>query len=132
MALVKYAGLRIALFVAVAALLYAVGVRSLFVNAIIAILISGVASLFLLDRVRNEAGASLEHKVGRNPIQRLNDRMDAAARAEDEADDAARAARAAREAGEAPEATEVPAEPEPPGLRSSERPEGDAEDRTSN
>jgi hypothetical protein len=106
MAFLKYMGLRLALFVAVAALLYAVGIRNLFVNAMLAILISGVASLFVLDRVRDEAGASLERKIGRSPMQRISDRMNAATTAEDEADDAARAARAAREAPDTPEASE--------------------------
>ena len=92
MALLKYTGLRIVIFVVIAALLYAVGVRNLFVNAMLAILLSGVLSLFLLDRVREDAGATLERRWGAHPMQRISDRMDASARAEDEADDAARAA----------------------------------------
>lgn len=132
MALLKYVSLRLALFVVVAALLYAVGVRSLFINAMIAILISGIASLFLLDRVRNDAGVVLEQKVGGHPLHRISARMDAAARAEDEADDAARAAREAAAAPDAPTAPAEPAADDTPGLRSPARPEGDSEDRTSN
>jgi hypothetical protein len=122
MAVLKYVALRLALFFAVAALLYAVGVRNVLINAMIAILISGIASLFLLDRVRNDAGVVLEQKVSRHPLQRISERMDAAARAEDEADDAARAAREAREAqaaepaeGSQPaEASPLTGEPEKP------------------
>jgi hypothetical protein len=81
MALLKYTVLRLALFVAVAAGLYVVGVRNLWFNALFAILISGALSLVLLDRVRNDAGVS---------VGLLAQKIDTATTAEDDADDAAR------------------------------------------
>jgi hypothetical protein len=83
MALLKYTVLRLAVFVVVAAGLYLVGVRNLWVNALLAILISGAISLVLLDRVRNEAGLS---------VSRIWQSLESATTAEDAADDAARSA----------------------------------------
>lgn len=107
MAVLKYTALRLLLFLAVAALLYAVGVRNLFVNAMLALLISGVVSLFVLDRARNEVSAGIERRIGDRPgvFTRINARIDAATRAEDAADDAARAHRPGEDEGPAPSTT---------------------------
>ena len=82
MAVLKYTALRLLLFLAVAALLYAVGVRNLFVNAMLALLISGLVSLFVLDRARNEVSAGIERRIGDRPglFTRINARIDAATR----------------------------------------------------
>jgi hypothetical protein len=89
-----YTVLRLAVFAAVAAVLYAVGVRNLWFNLMLAILISGLISLIALERFRIEAGVSLERRGGlRNPFAGMKQRIEARTRAEDAADDAARAAR---------------------------------------
>jgi hypothetical protein len=113
-AFAKYLVLRFAVFAAVFALLVAVGVSNTWVAALIAILVSGAISLVLLDRVRDEAGRSLEAKG--SPLTRLQRRVESATSAEDEADDAARAAREATTDN---------------GLRSPEVPDGHPQDRTS-
>jgi hypothetical protein len=117
MAFAKYMVLRIAVFAVCFGVLYAVGIRNTWVAALIAILVSGAISLILLDRVRNEAGLSLEAKG--NPIARLQERVQAATTAEDAADDAARAARNADEAGDAGPA-DAARPPDQNGLRSPE------------
>ena len=94
MALLRYTALRVALFLGTAIVLYLVGVKDLFVCALIGILVSGLVSLVLLRNVRSQIGSAKEKEPKgpwKSPLARISDRMDQAAAAEDEADDAARA-----------------------------------------
>ncbi len=96
MALLRYTALRVALFLGTAIVLYLVGVKDLFVCALIGILVSGLVSLVLLRNVRSQIGSAKEKEPKgpwKSPLARISDRMDQAAAAEDEADDAARAQR---------------------------------------
>ena len=96
MALLRYTALRVALFLATAIALYLVGVKDVFVCALIGILVSGLVSLVLLRNVRSQIGAGKDKESTgpwKSPLGRISDRMDQAAAAEDEADDAARAQR---------------------------------------
>ncbi len=96
MALLRYTALRVALFLATAIALYLVGVKDVFVCALIGILVSGLVSLVLLRNVRSQIGSAKEKEPKgpwKSPLARISDRMDQAAAAEDEADDAARAQR---------------------------------------
>jgi hypothetical protein len=95
MALLRYTALRVALFLATAAVLYLVGVRDLLVCALVAILVSGLISVVALKGVRSEVvvrapKAKRERTPRQSPFKRLSERIDAAARAEDEADDVER------------------------------------------
>ena len=65
MALLRYTTLRLALFLGTAALLYLVGIRNLFICALVAILVSGLVSVVALKRVRSEVGASISRKPAR-------------------------------------------------------------------
>lgn len=78
MALLRYSTLRFLLLLAAGAVLYAVGLRGLPL-LLLALLVSGIASLFLLDRQRDDLGSS----VG-GWFSRINARIDASARAEDD------------------------------------------------
>ena len=96
MALLRYTALRVALFLGTAIVLYLVGVKDVFVCALIGILVSGLVSLVLLRKVRSQIGSAKEKEPKgpwKSPIARISDRIDQAAAAEDEADDAARAQR---------------------------------------
>lgn len=96
MALLRYTALRVSLFLATAIALYLVGVKDVFVCALIGILVSGLVSLVLLRNVRSQIGAGKDKESKgpwKSPLARISDRMDQAAAAEDEADDAARAQR---------------------------------------
>ena len=96
MALLRYTALRVALFLGTAIVLYLVGVKDLFVCALIGILVSGLVSLVLLRNVRSQIGSAKEKEPKgpwKSPLARISDRMDQAAAAEDEADDADRAQR---------------------------------------
>ena len=93
MALLRYTALRFALFLGTAIPLYLVGVKDLFVCALIGIFVSGLVSLVI---VRSQIGASKDKEPKgpwKSPLGRISDRVDQAAAAEDEADDAARAQR---------------------------------------
>jgi len=95
-ALLRYTALRIALFLATAIALYLVGVKDVFVCALIGILVSGLVSLVLLRNVRSQIGVRKDKEPKgpwKSPLGRISDRMDQAAAAEDAADDAARAER---------------------------------------
>lgn len=59
---VRYAALRLLMFGAVGAVLYIAGLRG-WLLAIAAILISGLVSLFLLMKQRNDAAVNLERTV---------------------------------------------------------------------
>lgn len=72
-----YSALRLLLLVAVGGLAYAVGMRGLLL-LIVAFLGSGVLSFFVLRGPRTQFGTDV-----RGVFQRINDRIDAAARAED-------------------------------------------------
>lgn len=78
LAFLRYSGLRIALLVAVGGLAYAVGMRGLLL-LLVAFLGSGLLSVFVLRGSRDQLGSN----VG-GVFQRMNDRIDAATRAEDE------------------------------------------------
>ncbi|MEI6364630.1 MAG: DUF4229 domain-containing protein [Actinomycetes bacterium] len=96
MALLRYTALRIALFLGTAIVLYVVGVKDVFVCALIGILVSGLVSLVLLRNVRSQIGVRKDKEPKgpwKSPLGRISDRMDQAAAAEDAADDAARAER---------------------------------------
>jgi hypothetical protein len=73
-----YTGLRILLLLGVGALLYATGARG-FLLVVLAFLVSGALSLVWLDRPR----AKMSQGFG-NAVSRVNDKIDAAAAAEDE------------------------------------------------
>lgn len=81
LAFLRYSTLRLALLLAVGAVLYLAGLRELML-LIAALVISGVLSLFLLDRQREALGTS----VG-GIFTRINDRIEASKRAEDFDDD---------------------------------------------
>lgn len=78
MAFLRYSTLRFLLLLASGAVLYLVGLRGLPL-LLLAFVVSGIASLFVLDRQRDALGSS----VG-GFFSRLNARIDASARAEDE------------------------------------------------
>ncbi len=59
----RYAGLRLLMLFAVGGILYVVGLRG-WPLAFAAVLISGIVSLFLLMKQRNDAAVNLEYQVG--------------------------------------------------------------------
>ncbi len=73
-----YTGLRLLLLLGVGALLYATGARG-FLLLVLAFLLSGALSLVWLDRPR----AKMSQGFGK-AVSRVNDKIDAAAAAEDE------------------------------------------------
>lgn len=77
LAFIRYSTLRFAVLFAVGVVCYVLGMRGLPL-LIVALLASGVLSLFLLNRQRDALGES----VG-GLLSRLNSRIDASARAED-------------------------------------------------
>ncbi len=76
--LLRYTVLRLALFAAVTAPLYAAGGRGMLLVAG-GVLVSGILSLVLLSRSRDEVSVALTAKVSR-----WHGALDAAARAEDD------------------------------------------------
>lgn len=76
-ALLRYSMMRLLMLISVGGVGYLVGLRGVFL-ALIAFLVSGVLSLFLLDRQRDALGASVA-----GVFSKLNARIDASARAED-------------------------------------------------
>lgn len=58
----RYAGLRLLMLVAVGGILYLIGLRG-WLLAFAAVLISGVVSLFLLMKQRNDAAINLERQL---------------------------------------------------------------------
>jgi hypothetical protein len=86
MAFVRYTLLRVLLFVVVAALLWIVGLRGLWL-VMFAILISGMISIFALSKSRDAASVSLS-----NRLSTIKRRMDERAAAEDVWDERQRAA----------------------------------------
>lgn len=79
MALLKYTLLRLALLAATAGALYLVGLRD-WMLLFVAFLVSGVISIFALNRARDDVSTSLAQRQ-----QAINDRLDATS-AEDEPD----------------------------------------------
>jgi hypothetical protein len=77
MAILKYSTLRLLLFVAAAALLYLVGLRG-FLLLIVALLVSGMVSLVVLSRSRDDVSSAISHRVSE-----VNRRIDERAAAED-------------------------------------------------
>jgi len=78
--LLRYTLVRLLVLAAVTGLLWLVGLRSnLLLLLALGLVISGFISLFVLNRARDDASASV---VGM--FRRMNDRIDAAARAEDD------------------------------------------------
>jgi hypothetical protein len=63
MALLRYTLLRLALLGATAGVLWLVGMRGLPL-LLVALLVSGVISLVVLSRVRDEVSAALSNRVG--------------------------------------------------------------------
>ena len=82
-----YTLLRLALFLIVWAVFQFLTPWNGLTALLLAILISGAISFFVLDRQRDAMSTSVF-----GVFKRMNDRIDAATRAEDEADDAARSA----------------------------------------
>jgi membrane protein implicated in regulation of membrane protease activity len=70
MALLKYTLLRLALLAATAGVLYLVNVRG-WVLLFAAFLISGIISIFVLNRARNDVSTSIASRQ-----QRINERME--------------------------------------------------------
>jgi hypothetical protein len=58
----RYALLRLLMLVAVAGILYVIGMRG-WLLAFAAVLVSGIVSLFLFMKPRNDAAVNLEHQV---------------------------------------------------------------------
>jgi hypothetical protein len=58
----RYALLRLLMLVAVGGILYVIGMRG-WILAFAAVLFSGIASLFLFMKQRNDAAVNLEHAV---------------------------------------------------------------------
>ncbi len=58
----RYAALRLVTLVAVGAVLYIAGLRG-WLLAFVAVLVSGIVSLFLLMKQRNDAAANLERSI---------------------------------------------------------------------
>jgi len=58
----RYAGLRLLMLVAVGGILYLIGMRG-WLLAFAAVLVSGIVSLFLFMKQRNDAAVNLEHTV---------------------------------------------------------------------
>lgn len=81
MSLLYYTLLRILMLVSVGGLAYAFGMRG-FLLLVVAFVGSGIISYFVLDRIRNNAGQQLG-----GFFHRINDRIDAATRAEDDDED---------------------------------------------
>jgi len=106
MAILKYTTLRLLLFVAAAALLYLVGLRG-FLLLIVALLVSGMVSLVVLSRSRDDVSSAISHRVSE-----VNRRIDERAAAEDHL------------TGEPPHPRVRPAEPERAEPREGERPSG--------
>jgi uncharacterized membrane protein len=86
MSLLRYTALRLLILVVVGGLLFASGARG-FVLLALAFVLSGLASLVLLRNARNKVSADIVERVERRQTiaQRVNARIDAANRAEDEA-----------------------------------------------
>lgn len=82
MAFAKYTLLRVAVFAVVAGLLYVVGVRTWYALLPLAVFVSGLFSIFVLNRMRDEASTSLS-----NRLTTIKRRLDDATRAEDEWDE---------------------------------------------
>lgn len=95
MALLRYTALRVLVFGVVLALLWLVGLRG-FLLLLTALLVSGIASLFVLRRSRDQLSASLDRR-----LTTIKERTTA----EDAWDDARRA--------EAAQADPTPSEPTP-------------------
>ena len=74
---IRYSLLRLVLLMATGALCYLLGLRGVYL-LLVAFLVSGVLSLFMLDRQRDVLG----QKVG-GIFSGINKRIDASARAED-------------------------------------------------
>lgn len=77
MALLRYTALRLLIFVVVVALLWIVGLRG-FVLLLFALLLSGVVSLFVLNRSRDAVSTALVNRQ-----QRIKQRMVERTAAED-------------------------------------------------
>jgi membrane protein implicated in regulation of membrane protease activity len=77
MALLKYTLLRLALLAVTAGVLYLIGLRD-WVLLFAAFLVSGIISIFVLNRARNEVSTSIASRQ-----QRINERMNSG---EDEPD----------------------------------------------
>lgn len=85
MAFLKYTLLRLLVLSAVAALLFLLGLRTWYVLLPVAVLVSGVLSIFVLNRTRDDASASLSGR-----LSAIKNRVDEATRAEDEWDESQR------------------------------------------
>ena len=81
MALLKYTLLRLALLAATAGVFYLIGLRD-WVLLFAAFLVSGVISIFALNRARDEVSTSLAQRQ-----QTINERLDASAAGEASPDD---------------------------------------------
>lgn len=86
MAFLRYTTLRLLLFAVVAALLWIVGIRDFWL-LLFALLLSGIISLFVLSRSRDELSASLV-----NRRERVKQRMAEQTAAEDQWNDQVRRA----------------------------------------
>jgi hypothetical protein len=77
-----YTGLRLLLLVITAGVLYLFGLRNILLLLVFAFLISGVISIFVLNRRREVAAVEVV-----TAVQKVNQRIDESARAEDAPDD---------------------------------------------
>jgi hypothetical protein len=82
MAFAKYTLMRVLVFAVVAGLLYVVGVRAAYILIPLAIFLSGLFSIFVLNHTRDEASASLS-----NRLSTIKGRLEDATRAEDDWDE---------------------------------------------
>lgn len=85
MAFLKYTLLRLLILGAVIALLFLLGLRTWYVLLPVAVLVSGVLSIFVLNRTRDDVSASLSGR-----LIAIKSRVDETTRAEDEWDEAQR------------------------------------------
>ncbi|MGB7982924.1 MAG: DUF4229 domain-containing protein [Candidatus Nanopelagicales bacterium] len=72
----RYAALRLVILLAVGAVLYLVGLRG-WLLAFAAVLVSGILSLFLLMKQRNDAAANLERNLEHWKHRRAHEDEDA-------------------------------------------------------
>ena len=102
LAFIRYSTLRLVVLLVVGAICYIVGLRG-FTLLLVALIGSGIASLFVLDRQREALGQSVGGVLGR-----INARIDANTRSED-VDDEPQATTPTSAEGETGTAGEPPA-----------------------
>lgn len=114
-----YTGLRLLLLVITAGVLYLFGLRNILLLLVFAFLISGVISIFALNRRREVAAVEVV-----TAVQKVNQRIDESARAEDAPDDDldASGAPVAGDAAAKPAKREIPGDDDLDDLEPTDRP----------